>query len=107
MHIGSILPISIYMCTVRKNLQLLGKTLNQYHAKCMLFSKINSFRIAIQRFCMNHYPSLIYTKIQPYIFPMLRLRFFGKVQELKNPNVYLYLYFVSTIDRIVRDKHMR
>ena len=35
-RVGCILPASIYMSTI----QLLGKTLNQYHAKCMRFSKM-------------------------------------------------------------------
>ena len=53
--------------------------------------KCNKFRIAIQRLCMNQYPSFIYTKIQPYIFPMLGLRFlqgtgFEKSDE-SNPTV--------------------
>ena len=56
---------------------------------------------------MNQYPSFIYTKLQPCIFPMLGLRFFFffffffffvvvvlfflllflKIQELKNPTI--------------------
>ena len=65
------------MCTIRiiEHLQLLGKTLNQYHAKCMRFSKMQLVLIAIKRFCMNQYPSFIYTKTQPYIFPIVGLRF--------------------------------
>ena len=32
----------------------------------------NSFAYsAVQRFCMYQYPSFIYTKTQPYIFPIL------------------------------------
>ena len=35
-----------------------------------------NFRIAIWQFCINQYPSFIYTKTQPYIFPFVRLCFF-------------------------------
>ena len=37
--------------------------------------KYNYFRTIIQRFCMNQFSSFIYTKIQPYIFPTLGIRF--------------------------------
>ena len=37
-HIGCVLPVTCVLYDM--NLQWLGKTLNQYHAKCMHFSKM-------------------------------------------------------------------
>ena len=34
---------------------------------------------------MNQYPSFIYTKTQPYIFPIVGLRFFCTIEDLRNP----------------------
>ena len=42
--------------------------------------------IAIQRLCMNQYPSFIYTQIQSYIFSVLSV-LFCKIQELRNPTL--------------------
>ena len=55
----------------KENLPLLGKTLNQYHAKCMHFSKMQFVSNALNRFCMSQYPGFIQAKTQPYIFPIV------------------------------------
>ena len=54
---------------------------------CIFFPKWILFRTAMQRFCMNQYPGFIHTETQPYIFPIVGLRFVCKLQEFRNPTL--------------------
>ena len=84
---GCILPVSVYMCTIRlTELKLLGKTLNKHHAIRRHFSKMQLVSYYFTRFCMNQYPSFIYTKNQPYIIPIVGLRFFLQDTGIEKPD---------------------
>ena len=62
--------------------------------------------MAMQRFCMNHYPRLIYTKIQPYIFSMLGLScfFFARYRNWETRLVHIFLMstFFSSMNQHIR-----
>ena len=60
-----------------------------------IFPKCNQFHIAIERFCVNQYPSFIYTKTQTCIFPIVGIRFFFffcTIQELRTPTICVLFY---------------
>ena len=75
------------MCTIHAvELKLISKTLNQYHAKCMRFTKIQFVSYCYTAVLYEPIFKFTYTKTQPYIFPTVGLRFcFCKIKELRSP----------------------
>ena len=60
--------------------------------------KLKLFRIAIQLFCMNLDISKLYTKMQPYIFQMLGLRFLQST-GIEKPN-YLVTVIIYSFQKL-------
>ena len=89
MYIGCILPVSIYMCTIRLiELKLLGKTLNQYHEKCMRFSAMQLVSHCYTAVLYEPISRLkIYKNSAVYLSDVriTLLFFFCKVEELRKP----------------------
>ena len=64
------------MCTVHLK-ELTVAWQNSKPVSCIMHAFLqNLFRIALQRLCMNQYPSFICTETQLYIFPIVGLSFF-------------------------------
>ena len=94
MYIGSILSVSIYICTIRLIEQLVGKTPNQYHAKCMHFSKMQLVSHCFTAVLYEPISKLnIYKNSTIYLSNarVMFFVFFCKVQELRKPTTVYYI----------------
>ena len=78
MCILGVFYLLLYTC-VQYAIQLTVAWQNSKLVSCKMQAFLQnaaSFALLYSGFCMNQYPSVLYTKTQPYIFPIVGLCFF-------------------------------